>query len=594
MKYKIILFIFSFINFSFFSYSQGINNKYETAKEYINNADYEDAINILNELVKLDPTNYNYFLDLGIAHYSLKNIDISVENLKRSLEYNNKCDECYYQLAKIYFDNQDLNKAEEIIKNGLVANNDSAKLYYLRGLIYQQKGQKDNAVFDFTKAMSIEPKNLTFLMARANQYIQNSDFHFAYSDISNAIEIDPDNSQYFYYRAFILMNLNIMEEALADIEKAIEIKNSVPDYYNLKFSIHSGRKEFDKAQESVLRSIELNPDDYLTYLNLGDMYFQIGEFDDYCKCYQNAIQRIPEELKNERENIQTNYAKFCNKNQIPYYYVRSLGEYNNLNYDKSIAITDEGLKISEYSPLLHNIKGSALLAKKEYDLSLNEFEKSIEFKNLLPNEIINSYSIPISNSNANTIAKSYIIKSNFGIAICLLNGHKYDESIKYINEAIFNAEALDAFSGIEYLYHVKSMAFLGKNDLKSAYSEMDKALIKNPKNSMSSLNIAILKLFEASDYSINNLRFEYLEEINSPRMILPELKLSGNNSSVLLDESWKLCNKVIEQEPKNPIAFLLKAKICQLKNDPDACSYAKEAKDYGLVNSYEELNIKCD
>jgi tetratricopeptide (TPR) repeat protein len=422
-------------------------------------------------------------------------------------------------------------------------------------------------------------------------HIQNSQLNLAYRDISEAIKLDPENSKYFYYRAFVLMNLNFTDEAINDINMAIKLDDKVADYYNLKFSLHSIKKEYVIAEVCVLKSIELNPDDYNAYMNLGDMYFQIGAYDAFCNCYKNAISYIPEESEEIRKEVQSKYVKYCNSDQIAYYYIRSLAEFNNKDYDKSLDFLDLGLKLSPGSPVLHNIKASVLLAKKEYHYAASEFEKCIKSNNLIPEEIIKFYSIPVSGEEARNMADSYTAQSYLGISIVKLHNKDYTNALTYINNALDIAGRMDSFSGIEYLYIVKSLIYMGNGDLKTADTELSKALRANPDNYINILNIAALELLSSCNYEKNSLCFEYLESLKSIRIIFPDMQLIEGKQT-RIKEAATLCDKVLEKKPENPYTFMIKAKIAQLLNEPESIEYVQKAKEYGIETAFEELKIK--
>jgi tetratricopeptide (TPR) repeat protein len=422
-------------------------------------------------------------------------------------------------------------------------------------------------------------------------YIQNSQLNLAYSDLTEAISLYSENSQYYYYRAFVLMKLNLIDDAIKDVNKAIELNDEIADYYNLKFSLHSMKKEYIVAEACVVRSIELNPTDYNAYKNLGDMYFQVGAYDAYCNCYKDAISYSAEGAEEPHKELQAKYSKYCNTDQTAYYYVRSLAEFYNKDYDKSNEYLEQGLKINSISPVLHNIKASVLLAKKEYMQAEAEFEKCIKSSYLIPEEIINFYNIPISETDAKNMADSYTAQSHLGISIIKLHEKDYANATTYINKALEIAEKMKVFSGIEYLYIVKSLIYVGNNDLKAADLELSKALRANSGNIISILSIASLEILSSCSYKYELLNFEYEDAIKSPRIVFPEMQLIAGNENKLNDAN-SFCNKVLESDPKNPYIFMIKAKIAQLLNNDKGREYAGKAKEYGISTAFEELGIE--
>jgi hypothetical protein len=72
---------------------------------------------------------------------------------------------------------------------------------------------------------------------------------------------------------------------------------------------------------------------------------------------------------------------------MPYYFVRTLGYFNNSNFGECIYLCETGLSISGTSAVLYNVKASSHLSRLEYELAENDFKKSLENRNLLISEV---------------------------------------------------------------------------------------------------------------------------------------------------------------------------------------------------------------
>jgi len=574
-------------------FSQVKSEKYTRAEELSEEGKYSEAAEILEELCKEDPKNYLYFKDLGYAYLNMFDYDNAIKNFTTATELDSTCYKCYSHLARAWYEKGEYDTAERIVSKGFAISDTTAHLYMTRGLIYQYTQRPSLALADFSKAIELAPDDVDYYILRANYFIQAAEGYNAYSDISSAIKLDPENDEYYYYRAYILTNLNVQDEALIDIEKAISLNNSIADYYNLKFTIHMNSYEYDKAEQAVLKSIEIKPDDYYAYISLGDMYFKISNYDSFCEFYANAIELVPEDNIETKTNLTRLQDKYCNKEKMPYYFTRVLGSYINSNYGESISYAETGLAKTGECAVLHSLKGSSHLARQEFVLAETEFNKALELKSKLTQEVIDFYSVPISNSDAELIGESYVITSIFGNAMVRLALNDYKNALLNVIKAINQAELIDNFSGLEFMYITKGLIYVGENDLEKALKTFMIADEKNPYNGTAKLNIALITILKSANYKAKKLSFIYMPEYSCPRLVLPLLKPLKEVDKEALNKALEICNTVIENNPQNAYAYLLKSKIAEFLNDPNYCEYAAQAKELGIFNAYSELNIKC-
>ncbi|HOZ30650.1 MAG TPA: tetratricopeptide repeat protein [Bacteroidales bacterium] len=573
--------------------SQETTEKFAKAEDLIKNGLYLEASQILTELCTDDNKNYEYFKELSYAYLNLFDFENAIINSSRAIELNPVCIKCYSNLSRAWYELGDYNKAELFINKGFALSDTSTYLYMNRGLIYMKTGRNDLAVKDFSKAISLNPSDPDVYIMRANYYLINSEASNAYQDVNIAIKLDPENSEYYYYRAYILTNQALYDDALQEIDKAIGLNDKLPHYYNLKFSILSNMGNYNQAEKAVLKSIEIEPNDYFVYINLGDLYFQNNYFDSFCECYKKAIELYPDESSDDKTNIINQHSKYCSKNRMPYYYARSMEYFNNSNFGECVNLCETGLEICGTSSVLYNVKARSHLSLLEYELAQENFYKSLENKNLLRAEVNDYYSYPLNDAELSLMAQSYIVRSNYGIAITKLALKEYDEALLEITKAIDMAEAIEDFDGIEFLYITKGLIFIGKNDLDNAYSNFVAAKGINPDNILSELNLAMLSILKSCNYNVKKLTFTYVPDISCSRLILPEIKPNKSINLEELNKALAICNNIIELYPEFAYPYLLKSKLLQLTGDAEYCKYARKAKELGLFDAYNELNIEC-
>ncbi len=573
------------------AFTQTNEEKHKTADDMINNYQFSEAAPILIELTNSEPENFTYTRDLAFTYLNLYDYRKAIELFEKAIELNPDCIKCYSHLSRAWYETNNLEEAEKIITEGFKLSDTTAHLYMTRGLIYQAYENMDKAMLDFTKAVQLDRTNTDFLITRANFYIQTNQNHFAYSDISDAIKLDPENAEYYYYRAYILLHLQLYDEALIDINTSITLNNSVADFYNLQFSIYFSIKDYELAEKSLMNSLKIQPDSYMAYINLADLYFQSSKIEEYCTANHKALELIPPENEYQIKSIQTTTDKYCNDNRMPYYFVRSLTSYNNGNLNETIEIISAGLKKIDKSSVLENLLATCYMSLKDYDKAFEYFNKSYDKKDMLEDEVVDFYSIELKKEDIEYVANSYIIKSDFGLGMIYLINHKTEEALVRLKQAEKMAESLEDFEGKEFVNNVIGYVLLYNNEYDKAFEQYDIAIKKNPYYQLSYLNKAVTKLLQACKYKRSKLQFEFDDYFNSLRLIIPKLKLK-NGQDELLKESLNICNTVIENDPNCAYAYLIKAKISEFLGDADYKKYADKAIELNIPNAYDELNIK--
>ena len=94
------------------------DRSFQEGQSYIDNGNYDKAIEIFNQVLKLKPDSYNAYIKLGLIYYKTKDYNKAEENLKKALGYkidsSNKAI-AYSGLTAIYFERRDYPK---VIENG--------------------------------------------------------------------------------------------------------------------------------------------------------------------------------------------------------------------------------------------------------------------------------------------------------------------------------------------------------------------------------------------------------------------------------------------------------------------------------------------
>ena len=133
-----------------------INQLQETAKTFMRNGDYANAILVLNRGVLQDPNNMELVKDLALSYYYSKDNNKALESIKPLLEKEEADDQCFQIAGNIYQQLDMLKDCDKLYKKGIKKFPDSGPLYNEYGeLLWAQKNAE--AIKEWEKGIEKDP-----------------------------------------------------------------------------------------------------------------------------------------------------------------------------------------------------------------------------------------------------------------------------------------------------------------------------------------------------------------------------------------------------------------------------------------------------
>jgi tetratricopeptide (TPR) repeat protein len=153
---KQILVFFSTLLLVISSTAQTVAELHETARTYMRQGDYANAILVLNRAIKTEPDNIELAKDLGLNYYFSKDLAKALEIYKPILEREDADDQCFQIAGDIYLAMEDTKECEKVYKKGLKKFPESGALYNEYGVLLW--AQKDySAIKQWEKGIETNP-----------------------------------------------------------------------------------------------------------------------------------------------------------------------------------------------------------------------------------------------------------------------------------------------------------------------------------------------------------------------------------------------------------------------------------------------------
>src|ERR1044071_3432399 len=113
-------FVFSFIILlaAFTATAQDAAELHETARTFMRQGDFTNAILVLNRATKLDPKNIEILKDLGLNYYFSKDFPKALDIYKPLLDRPDADDQCFQVAGDIYLATDNPKECEKVYKKG--------------------------------------------------------------------------------------------------------------------------------------------------------------------------------------------------------------------------------------------------------------------------------------------------------------------------------------------------------------------------------------------------------------------------------------------------------------------------------------------
>jgi len=196
--------------------------------------------------------------------------------------------------SQAYFDSGEYNKADIQVKNAIKLSPQSVAAYELLAKIQLKLGKGREAFNAFVKIEELAPDNLKNKIQVASFFLLGKNIEEAEKRVSRVLEKEPDNIDALYLQGGILTQ---KKEPLDKIEKnylrILEIDNTQAKALLLLARLYNFQKEFVKAEDSLKKAIQIQPENKDTYKALYGFYISRKQFSEAETVLNDLVQKNP-------------------------------------------------------------------------------------------------------------------------------------------------------------------------------------------------------------------------------------------------------------------------------------------------------------
>ncbi len=138
------------------SFSQTAKELQETARSFMQQADYSNAVLVLNRAIQMEPQNIDIAKDLSLSYYLQADNTKALEIIKPLLDREDADDQCYQIAGNIYKQLAQVKEADKLYRKGIKKFPESGAMYNELGELLL--AQNDNtAIKQWEKGIQVDP-----------------------------------------------------------------------------------------------------------------------------------------------------------------------------------------------------------------------------------------------------------------------------------------------------------------------------------------------------------------------------------------------------------------------------------------------------
>jgi len=231
---------------------------------------------------------------VGINYLHSGEIDLGKKFLQKAVEDDPESAQAWAGLGECYFAMGEYSQAREALEKSLQLNPEQPMAMVEISVVFRELGEKELAVKYFMEAGE---KGLTTdeeYRIIGTLYHKQNKLNQAEESIQRSLDLNPKNADSYNILGMISNRLGNYDDAIKYFRRAIEL---APERAAFKFNLaniyRTHLKEYKKAAELYEQSLNIDPNKFTTWNNLGITYMAMKNYDNAERCLKKCIQIAP-------------------------------------------------------------------------------------------------------------------------------------------------------------------------------------------------------------------------------------------------------------------------------------------------------------
>lgn len=270
-----------------------------------------------------------------------ENYDEAIQILENVLKLDSNIVDAHVMLGNMYSKKEEYHKAIEEFKIAIEINPDYDAPKINMAMAYKLLGKFDEAIAILKEVHLRQPRNNRANYHLAHAYMSKEEYEAAIRYLKKGLEYESSSPTLTADLGLAYYDLGKQEQSEQHLQRALQYNPNLHTVHFTMALIYEKKRDYIAAEREYLQEIRNNPDDFKAYFNLGKIYGMRREFDQQIEYYRKALERHP------------HFAE-------GYFYLAKayLDTRKEENYENAIDAATKGLEInpnSEQAPLGHYV-----------------------------------------------------------------------------------------------------------------------------------------------------------------------------------------------------------------------------------------------
>ena len=198
----------------------------DKGSELFDKKKYDEAINLLNKSITLNPDNCFALFIRARAYEEVEEYDRAISDYTEVLRLDTDTSDktVYFARGDIYLIKEEYEKAISDFNEYIASDNTDADVFYSRARAYEHIEEYDRAISDYTEVLRLDPSYKLAYGHRGDVYREKKEFEKAISDYNEYITSDNTDAAAFNQRGNSYFDLGDYSSAIEDYNRAIKLE----------------------------------------------------------------------------------------------------------------------------------------------------------------------------------------------------------------------------------------------------------------------------------------------------------------------------------------------------------------------------------
>jgi tetratricopeptide (TPR) repeat protein len=230
----------------------------DLAMEYENNSDYNSAIAILMEAIKLNPQNEGAIYELAYCYDQTNDYEKAIKCYSDFIDENPYSFTAWYNLGNAYSKLENYEKAIWAYDYCIIINEEFSPAYFNLGNAYLSSEKYELSIENFEKCIELDGEDGLALCYIGEAYEQLEKLELAKHYYNRSLELIPELPEAWLGLGIVYDLEGNTKEGIQLILKAIDLNPINGSFYHVLANAYEKIEDNDAALEAYLQSLELD------------------------------------------------------------------------------------------------------------------------------------------------------------------------------------------------------------------------------------------------------------------------------------------------------------------------------------------------